>query len=264
MSRHWKGSGPEFDVEWGGRSWTLKVNDLKPGPRVRGEAIGPLLGLEGVATVGRSSPDALSGATLVGFERRFERVEATYAPRDWGALTIRAAWWPSGDDGVDLEVQMSALSVDQLKAVEVKLASILPEASGAAASRLKRWVEPRDARAAALSYDGREEDVRRLTTLPPADETNRLVPRVIPAPWGGGWSYVEMVNPQDAARRITEAGTASSLGHTTRYGLFGHDLEKGVILRARLRGFWTHSQTPQREALDRFEQFLEEPLPLGI
>ena len=52
--------------------------------------------------------------------------------------------------------------------------------------------------------------------------------------------YVEMVQPADAARRIA-CGTAAASPtdrnvHSMRYELFGHDLEKGVILRARLRG----------------------------
>jgi hypothetical protein len=229
--------------------------------RVRGESIGPLLGLEGVAAVGRWSPDALSGATLAGFERRFDRVEATYAPPDWGELAVRAAWSPSGDDGVDLEIQVSPLSVGALKALEVRLASILPEPQ--ASSRRRRWVEPRDARSAALSYDGREADVRGLTTLPPIDETSPLAPRVLPGPWGDGWSYIEMVHPDDAARRITEAGKPTSLGHTTRYGLFGHDLERGVVLRGRLRGLWTRSPTAREDALGLYEEFLSLPPPLG-
>jgi hypothetical protein len=260
MSRSWNGSGPEFDLEWGGRIWTLRVDDQRPGLRIRGEeGVGPLLGLDGVAAVGRWAPNALSGANLVGFERRFARVEATYAPLGWGALTVRVAWSPTGEDGVDLEVQVSALAVDPLKAVEVQVLSTLPEAAGA---RKKRWVEPRDARSAGLSYDGREPDLQGLTTLPLPGET-MLVPRVLPAPWPGGGSYVEMAHPQDAARRITESSKFSSLGHTTRYGLFGYDLEKGVVLRARLRGLWVHSDAPEREALARFQHFLQEPLPLG-
>ena len=157
MSPRWGGSGPEFDLVWGGRTWRLKVDDARPGLRTQdedgAEIVGPLLALEGVAEVGRWEPDALSGATLIGYERRFERVEATYAPPGWGDLTVRAAWEPSGHDGVDLEIQMSALSVDQLKAVEVKLMSVLPERPTA---RRRRWVEPRDVRSAGLSYDGRE------------------------------------------------------------------------------------------------------------
>ena len=263
MSPRWEGSGPEFDLVWGGRTWRLKVDDPRPGLRTRdeddAEVVGPLLALEGVAEVGRWEPDALSGATLIGCERRFERVEATYAPPGWGGLTVRAAWEPSGHDGVDLEIQMSALSVDQLKAVEVKLMSVLPERPTA---RRRRWVEPRDVRSAGLSYDGRDGDARDLTTLPPAVEET-LAPRVLPAPWADGRSYIEMVPLGDVARRITEGGTISRVGHTTRYGLFGHDLEKGVVIRARLRGLWTDSKTPEREALEHLGRFLQEPLPLG-
>jgi hypothetical protein len=264
MTRCWNGAGPEFDLDWGGRTWTLKVDDLQPGLRPRGEPIGPLLGLEGVAAVGRSAPNALSGATLVGFERRFDRVEATYAPLGWGGLIVRAAWNPSGLEGVDLEIQLSALSVDQLKAVEVKVWSTLPEPSETPLkTRWKRWVEPRDARSAALSYDGREADIEGLTTLPPVGEGS-LAARVLSGPWAKGEVYVEMVQPQDAARRITATSKFSRLGHTTHYGLFGHDLEKGVVLRGRLRGLWLVSDEPEQEALRRQERFLREPLPLGI
>jgi hypothetical protein len=221
-----------------------------------------LLALDGVAAIGRWSADALSGATLVGFERRFERIEATYAPPGWGHLTVRAAWSPSERDGVDLEIQINALSVGALKAVEVMLLSVLPEPTPSS-SRPKRWVEPRDTRSAGLSYDGRETDVLGLTTLPPAEASAPLLPRVLPGPWGDGRSYIEMVLPHDASRRITEAGKVSSLGHTTRYGLFGHDLEKGVVLRARLRGIWTTSLTAREDALNLYEDFQREPLPLG-
>jgi hypothetical protein len=86
---------------------------------------------------------------------------------------------------------------------------------------------------------------------------------VIPGPWGDGWTYIELVHPHDAARRITEAGKPASLGHTTRYGLFGHDLERGVVLRGRLRGLWTTSPTARDDALARYEEFLSLPPPLG-
>jgi hypothetical protein len=264
MTRSWTGTGPEFRLPWGGREWVLDVAARRPGLQAPEGDVGPLLGLDGVAVVGRSGPDALSGASLAGCEIRLGRVEATYALPDWDELTVRAAWSPSGaeGEGVDLEIQVGTLSVGRIKRLEIKLASILPEPAPTSARR-KRWVEPRDARSAMLSYDGREPDVQGLTTLPPL-EGDQLAPRVLPSPWPGGGSYVEMVHPHDLARRITETSKISSLGHTTRYGLFGHDLEKGVILRARLRGLWIISKAPERDALDRHEQFLHEPLPLGI
>jgi len=261
MSRSWDGDGPEFIVPWGGRTWTLKVDDPQPGLRLVDEGTGPLLGLEGLSALGHTSTDVFSFKTLVAWERRSDRVEATYAIETWGGLSVRAVWSLWEENGIDLEVQISASSVGELKALEVKLASVLPEP--AVGSRPKRWVEPRDARSAGLSYDGRELDVRGLTTLPPCDESNLLVPRVLPGPWGDGWSYIEMVLPHDVARRITEAGKPSSLGHTTRYGLFGHDLEKGVVLRARLRALWSQAKDPRQEALELDERFRHEPPPLG-
>ena len=247
-------------MEWGGRTWTLRVDDQRPGLRIRGEeGVGPLLGLDGVAAVGRWAPNALSGATLVEFERRFARVEATYAPLGWGALTVRAAWSPTGEDGMDLEVQVSALSVDQLKAVEVQVLSILPEAAGA---RKKRWVEPRDARSAGLSYDGREPDLQGLTTLPLPGET-MLVPRVLPAPWPGGGSYVEMVSPP--GRRPADHRIEQMLQPGPHHPLRPFRLrpgERGRPPRAAPGALGPFGR-PGGEALARFQHFLQEPLPLG-
>jgi len=261
MPRRWDGFGPKFEVEWGGRVWALKVDDLMPGLRTDSNQVGPLLALEGVAAVGRWAPEALSGATLVGYECRFNRVEATYAPLGWGALFVRAAWTPSGFDGIDLEIQLHAQSVGALRAVEVKLVSRFadPEPS---AFHAQRWVEPRDARSAALSYDRREPDLRGLTTLPPRESAFHS-PRLVPGNEADGWLYAEMVHPGDASRRIREGGRTLALSRTTRYGLFGHDVEKGVVFRARLRGVWLHSETAKRDALERFEQFEQEPLHLS-
>ena len=261
MLRAWEARGAGYELEWGGRTWSLTVDTPAPGLRSEEPHAGPLLGLDGIAAAGRRAPLALSGATLVGCGRRFERIEATFAPLGWGGLTVRAAWSPCASDGVDLELQVSAVSVDELKALEVLTVSRLPDPPASKPNaRLKHWVEPRDARSAALSYDGREPDLRDWTTLPIAmDEP--LAPRVVPL---GGSSYVELVHPDDAARRIVATSRLSQLGHTTRYGLFGHDLEKGVVLRARLRGHWIRVENPQEEARQLYSRFLHEPPPLGM
>jgi len=265
MLRVWETRSAGYEIEWGGRTWTLAVDAVRPGLRATGETggpeWGPLLGFEGIAAPGRWAPHALSGATLVHCEQRFGRIEATYAPLGWGGLTVRAAWSPADDDGIDLEVQVSAVSVDELKAIEVRAASILPEPQGTKPNpRLKHWVEPRDARAASLTYDGREPDLRDWTTLPIASGDEPLAPRVLPA---APLSYVELVHPDDVARRIVATSRLSQLGHSTWYGLLGHDLEKGVVLRARLRAHWTRSENPQEEAKRLYSRFLHEPLPLG-
>jgi hypothetical protein len=252
------GAGP-LVVEWGGRNWTLTPLGSRPGLWVHGgtSAIGPLLQLEGISAEGRTDLDAFSSAASQGCSVRGERVEATYAPAGWPGLTVRASWQTSGDDGVDLEVvvELAAEAAGPIRGFEVRVASVLPEPPG---SRPRRWVEPRDARAAVLSYDGREPDVTDLTTLPPSPDA-RLAPRVLPSPWDDGLSYVEMVLPGQVSRRVTESRKVSSLGHTTRYGLFGRDLEPGGVFRARIRGLWLLSSAPQTEALDRAAAFEAEP-----
>ena len=48
-----------------------------------------------------------------------------------------------------------------------------------------------------------------------------------------------------------------------RYGLFGHDLEKGVIVRGRLRGLWIPCGDFDEMSREAFREFLETPPPLG-
>ena len=67
-----------------------------------------------------------------------------------------------------------------------------------------------------------------------------------------------VISNQPPGERTPQRTTLS-----TRYGLFGHDLEKGVVLRARLRAVWIRSQTPDVDARALFEEFLREPPPLG-
>jgi hypothetical protein len=254
MTRRWTGDGPTFGLDWGGRAWALSVDGARPG--LTADGLGPILGLDGVSEVGRRAPGALSGASLVGWECRLGRVEATYAPPDWGSLFVRAAWSPSGDEGVDLEIQIHALTVGQLHALEVNLLSD-PGGPGTSSPDAPRTVESRDARCAGLSYDGREPDLHAWTTLPPG--LSSFSPRVFRVPEIADRVYVEMVHPDDIARRISSDRGVPGRPGPVRYGLFGYDLEKGVVLRARLRGLWLRSED---EAPAGYERFLREPPPL--
>jgi len=252
MARKWRGEGPTYHVDWGGRTWVLRVDERRPCLRAEDDEVGPFLGLFGVAESGRWAPSALCGATLLGHECRLGRVEATYAPLGWGALRVRAAWSPSADDGIELEVQVSARSVGRLHAVEVMVVSGMwyePE-------KASRFVEPRDARSAALSYDGREPGLGGLTTLPPRDACPNL--RRFGTSVGPPY-YAEFIHSRDVSRRITRGGSAA---RATRLALFGHDLERGVVLRARVRGHWLGDESPRRRAFELRDAFLREPPPL--
>jgi hypothetical protein len=73
---------------------------------------------------------------------------------------------------------------------------------------------------------------------------------------GSASYYLEMIHPDDGTRREADGGWA-------RYTLFGYDLERGVILRGRLRGVWLDHRPDEAEVARRLDEFLREPLPLG-
>jgi len=269
----WEGSGPEFALFWGGRPWTLKFNEAAPGLSWAGQgAAAKLLSLTALRAAGRLDFSPFTSATLAGFELYRDRATAIFAPPDWGGLIVRAAWSKSAAaDVVDLEVQASATSVSELFGLEVEVFSQWMELGGEPSSSSVWKVEPRDIRSAASSYDGRETSrvLKRLTTLPVPESTDARLQPLVFAPRATDPAelfYVEMVQPDDVARRIWigPAEQPASLGaRSIRYGLFGHDLEKGVVLRARLRGAWIRSHTPEDDARRLNDDFLREPLPLG-
>ena len=107
---HWQECGGAHALSWGGRSWLLKVDEPGPGLRCQDERWrGILLSMYALAAPGRFDDAAFTAATLVGVEQYRSRIQATFAPADWGGLIVRAAWSPSCEGaGVDLEVQASA------------------------------------------------------------------------------------------------------------------------------------------------------------
>jgi hypothetical protein len=254
MDWTWGGAGSVATVDWGGRSWTLDLTTQNPGLLCK--EIGPLLALSGLASPGRHDPSAFSLASLRNVERRFGRIEATYMPDGWGDLQLRASWKLHEAGTIDLEIQLSAQSVDELRQLEVMVASSWSHVSPHLETR---WVEPRDAHAALLSYDGRESNLETLTTLPPTGAIGKA-PRIHLA---DSAAYLEMAHPDDVTRRICIGGQSAQLSQDTLYGLFGHDLEKGVVLRGRLRGAWVPVGDEKPEAIRRMNEFLNEPPPLG-
>lgn len=233
-SRRWEGTGPEYRIHWGGRDWALRLN--APHPGLYAEGCGPLLGLDGVTAPGRVDRNALSGATLVEWGCRFDHVEATYKPADWGEMTVRAAWSPAPlDDAIDLLVELSARSVGDLESVEVWTVSHLgpPSAESALSPPLSiRPDAPRDAQ--------------------------DLTPWISPGPGRDEATYIALAHPDDVRQRVVD-----ERGRSVRHGLFGYDLERGVVLRGRLRAFWSRAADPSRAADEALAGWLREPLPLS-
>ena len=271
----WQGEGPDFTIDSEGRRWTLRLDEARPCLSWSDEqTVARLLGLDHVAAIGRRDESAFTGATLTSFERQRGRIQATYTPPGWHGLSVRAAWGPTPDhDGFDLEVQVAASSVGVLRRVEVAVVSTWSLAGFAEPGDHHYYLEPRDVHAAALTYDGREPAavLRCLMTMPvPASPPQNLPPDCFALPGPGpspARSYLEMAQPNDCARRIISdivpPGAPPLSAQSIRYGLFGHDLEKGVVLRGRIRGLWIDSDSSVEQNEGRYQAFLREPPSLG-
>jgi hypothetical protein len=270
----WQGDGPVFTTEAEGRSWRLDLDSADPCLAWSDErSMARLLGLDHVAVIGRRDESVFDRASLASFECHRGRIQAIFAPRRWRGLKVRAAWGPTPDrDGFDLEVQVWSTSTGVFRHLEVAVASSWSDAVGRAAPLGLYSVEARDVHAAALTYDGREpaDVLRSLVTGPVATSPEELeavwYPTPGPSPQGER-CYLEMVRPNDCARRIIGHFAAREDPRrdrrSTRYGLFGHDLEKGVVLRARVRGIWLPCRCDEREKHRRHAAFLGEPPALG-
>jgi hypothetical protein len=75
----------------------------------------------------------------------------------------------------------------------------------------------------------------------------------------GGGVYAEMVHPDDAQ---DDAWSLSPTESEVRHTLFQRELEKGVILRARVRGAFLRGEQPVAAALGWYQQLQSAPLPL--
>ncbi len=269
----WELSETGYQLNWGGRNWTLRLGDV-PGLYSEDDTLAfSVLTLAGISFKGRHWREAFAAKHLSEVTLSGRTVQASYALPELGGLRVRARWSISAvDDAIDLEVEVAASSVGEIFDLEIAVRSQVLPAPLDLAPLWNAWVTPRDARTARFTYDGREPAtlLSDATTLPiPQAERLAFLPRIF-HPGTAAESarhYIEMVQPDDCSRRLilepTGPGASRRFRMATCYQLFGHDLEKGVILRARLRGLWLNSETPDVQALAAYEQFLGEPLPLG-
>lgn len=262
-AKGWRRAGDGPGVDWAGGAWTFAVADGRAGLTREGGA-GPFLCLTGLAAVGRRDDAAFTAESLVGLDVVHGRLLATFEPHGWHGLTVRAGWTPCRDGrGMDLEIQASTSSVGELRRLEL-MAEARPKSLAATAGAEPRWmVEPRDRWAAGSTYDGREADalLKRLSTQPvgggtPVAEHPDFGAVCCDPDVGFRGSFFEIAHPDDVARTIT---THLHAAEPIRYAFFGFDLEKGVVLRGRLRVVSLAVAAAWRDERDRF---LAEPPPL--
>ncbi len=79
-------------------------------------------------------------------------------------------------------------------------------------------------------------------------------------PRGADWSYVQIIHPVDHAHPCSTS--QSPAGMQLRATLFGRYLEKGVIMRARVRGAVVARARDEAAATALYNDFLHAPLPL--
>lgn len=79
-------------------------------------------------------------------------------------------------------------------------------------------------------------------------------------PRGAAWSYVQIVHPVDYSRPCDTSKTPAGLQLSAT--LFGRHLEKGVIMRARVRGAIVARARDEAAATALYNDFLHAPLPL--
>jgi hypothetical protein len=264
----WRGSGPEFTLSWSARQWALKVDDPCPGLCLaQADASTKLLALDRLAVPGRGDFEAFSSKTLVGYERYRTSVRATFAPSSWAGLLVRASWSAAPGDVVDLEVQISASSVGELEGLEVGVVSRLDFSPSDLRAVPPISVEARDG-ASLSEYDWRGSSATAPCDIQFFSATRPLQPSLFPVRAGAeDLYYAEMAHPDDVARRLSFESvpkrSTTAFGRSIQYVLFGLALEKGVVLRARLRGCWIRSLAPEQDAAALYQGFLREPPPLG-
>ena len=250
----WQGDGPDFTIECAGHRWTLRVQSADPGLVCQeGPSVGHFLTLHGLTTADhRGERDWPFGeaSSLLGCERVRHRVQATYVLQDWPELYIRASWAPTPDDhGFDLEIQVSNLSRGVQRGLEMTVGSFWIE-------RAHSWLPSSTT------------ETPFAPVLQPLSARS-YPPHLCPDPLGlPGRYYAEMVRPGDCVRRQLDAPVGSPSaprGTSIRHVFFGCDLEKGVVLRGRIRGRWIDSPIgpPDDELRRSYESFLSEPPPLG-
>ena len=245
MPKRWVADAARYELDWGGRRWSLPVDAPGAGLMAAPGGLGPLLAVDGISARDRREPTTLGGAALVGHEILFSRVESFYAPEGWGTLRVRVAWDSREENVVDLEVQVQAFTVGDLEAVEVHVTSRL----GGGDVEEMAVLDP--ATLAKLRATDVPLPIRSDLSFPP------LLAKVDQAD-GASSFYLEMIHPDDATRREVDRASGE-----IRYALFGHDLERGVVVRGRLRGIWLDHRPDEAEVSRRLEEFLREPPPLG-
>lgn len=231
---------------------------------------GPILGVQSLQASGKHLGRVGAEGALL--ERRLRRnvVDAQFrATKRWPAR-LHLYWKATTAGQIDLEVLVA--TPQPLEKLEVVTVGHVPcaEAMVPVSGKRTSWVGihaatqfgsrslvlPRDRAVALFSMDGRTPRFGE-TVLAPAYGYPIVVYRLR----NPDWSYVEMSHPEDCARIVARVDAAVA---RVSFGLFGLDLEKGVILRGRVRGIFVPRRADLDQAMELFKRFLAQKPPLSV
>jgi hypothetical protein len=211
-------------------------------------------GLEGLSLTGHSRAGRLLALELVhaspaegiaAYVRQGDLV-ATFEETPARRVRVQAYWrtaWaslPALLAGVDLEVSVQTSLLDSDPRLEIS-SLVQP-------SEIWRLSE-------AGQWDRLEAPTAASRELDSSTGTGALLFRS----GSGEASYFEMTHPADF-RAVALAKEGEEVRVTRR--LFGQNLEKGVILRSRIRGGFAPRSKDLQVALDAWRSFTESPIPL--
>jgi hypothetical protein len=214
----------------------------------------PLTGCRLLGLDAPQPPDA-AARPLVELYARGADLVAVYGPSRGWPVRVDALWrvleptGPAGEElflaGVELVVSVRTEMLDTEPALSVQAA--VP------AGRILRLVDPRNGhfQACAPTATG-------PALLTPGDGSGCLLFSAV----SEKMSYVEMVHPADFCRSrlaIGDRGAAAQVSHR----LFAERLEKGVILRARVRGLFLRPAGDAQRAAECYAAFAQAEPPLG-
>jgi hypothetical protein len=180
---------------------------------------------------------------------RCEDLVATYPPGAGSAIRVQV-YWRAHETVQRLAVELQV----SVQTDELDIATPVVVASQLETVEVLRLIEPRAGRFAPLSLAAASQ------RLVPQDGLGCLLFH-LPA---SEWCYAEMIHPadfqQDSISLRTRGGAARQV--SLEHRLFPGTLEKGVILRARLRGLFLPKLDATTQAAADYLSFLSSPLPL--
>ncbi len=281
MTNPWKLSGDGYTLTRPKLAGRLVLHGVTPG--LRGLQVtrtdrwpGPVLAIESVCAAGTPGWPAGFHSPQTLHRVRRQLVDVQLEPTPCCPVRLGLYWNAAGPDRIDAEVLVSSpMPLDRL---EVRTISRAPIYGGVAADELLmclggsrgewlnvagphlpsgRWcVAPRDLDAARFSLDGRS----------PSFEESLLCgqfrwPIVLYRPAGRSWSYVEMSRRDDCARVVARVRGRHA---EWSFGLFGLDVEKGVILRGRVAGAIIARRGDTQVAVRLYRRFAAEAPHLSV